>query len=161
MIAARKSEQTITVVPGSELSNYPITLWDIRVIIILWVLFFLTLIFVILRFYSRIRILQFYALEDHLYNVAFVSCKKDFYIMDFWCMNCSICHACRDSRTDESNRLADGTKTRPYGTDDHGAGASFLTTILPIFLPAYLPTYQPANLPTYPTMTDISNIFLV
>lgn len=73
MIAARKSEDSITIVPGSQLSYYPITNWDIRVIIILWVLFFITLVFVVLRFYSRIRILQFYALEDHLYNVAFVS----------------------------------------------------------------------------------------
>lgn len=73
MIAARKSQDTISVVHDSQLSYYPITDWDIRVIIILWVLFFITSIFVVLRFYSRIRILQFYALEDHLYNVAFVS----------------------------------------------------------------------------------------
>lgn len=72
IIAARKSEDTITVIPGDWLSFYPITEWDIRVIIVLWILFFITLIFVVLRFYSRLRILQFYALEDHLYNVAFV-----------------------------------------------------------------------------------------
>lgn len=75
IIVARKSEDAISVVPGSQLSLYPITEWDIRVIIILWVLFFITSVFVVLRFYSRIRILQFYALEDHLYNVAFVSSK--------------------------------------------------------------------------------------
>lgn len=73
LIAARKSEGTITVVDGSSLTYYPITDWDIRVIIILWVLFFLTSIFCVLRLYSRIKILQFYALEDYLYNFAFVS----------------------------------------------------------------------------------------
>lgn len=72
-ISARKSEETISIVPGSRLSYYPITEWDIRVIIVLWVLCFITAIFVVLRFYSRIKILQFYAIEDYLYNAAFVS----------------------------------------------------------------------------------------
>lgn len=72
-IAARKSEETISVVPGSKLSHYPITDWDIRVIIVLWVLCFITAIFVVLRFYSRIKILHLYAVEDYLYNAAFVS----------------------------------------------------------------------------------------
>lgn len=73
IIAARKSEDTINVVDGSSLTFYPITEWDIRVIVILWVLFFITSIFCVLRLYSRIKILEFYALEDYLYNFAFVS----------------------------------------------------------------------------------------
>lgn len=72
-VAPRKSEESIVVVPGSELTYYPITESDIQVIIVLWVLFLVTSIFVGLRLYSRVKILQFYALEDYLYNMAFVS----------------------------------------------------------------------------------------
>lgn len=73
LLAKRVSETTITIIDSSRLSYYPITEWDIRVIIVLWVLFFITLVFVVLRLYSRVRVLQFYALEDYLYNIAFVS----------------------------------------------------------------------------------------
>lgn len=73
LVAPRKSQDSITVVSSSELSYYPITETDIQVIIVLWVLFLVTSIFVGLRLYSRVKILQFYALEDYLYNVAFVS----------------------------------------------------------------------------------------
>lgn len=72
-VAPRKSEESIVVVPSSELTYYPITESDIQVIIVLWVLFLVTSIFVGLRLYSRVKILQFYALEDYLYNMAFVS----------------------------------------------------------------------------------------
>lgn len=72
-VAPRKSQSTITVVTSSELTYYPITQSDIQVIIVLWVLFLVTSIFVGLRLYSRVKILQFYALEDYLYNFAFVS----------------------------------------------------------------------------------------
>lgn len=72
-VAPRKSEESIVVVPGSELTYYPITESDIQVIIVLWVLFLVTSLFVGLRLYSRVKILQFYALEDYLYNMAFVS----------------------------------------------------------------------------------------
>ncbi|PSR99184.1 hypothetical protein BD289DRAFT_46302 [Coniella lustricola] len=70
-LAKRVSETTITIIDSSRLSYYPITAWDIRVIIVLWVLFFITSIFVFLRLYSRVKVLQFYALEDYLYNIAF------------------------------------------------------------------------------------------
>lgn len=69
----RASEDDISIVDSARLSYYPITEWDVRVIIVLWVLFFVTLVFVVLRLYSRVKILQFYALEDYLYNLAFVS----------------------------------------------------------------------------------------
>lgn len=72
-VAPRKSEESIVVVPSSELTYYLITESDIQVIIVLWVLFLVTSIFVGLRLYSRVKILQFYALEDYLYNMAFVS----------------------------------------------------------------------------------------
>lgn len=72
-VVPRKSQTTITVVESSELTYYPITQSDIQVIIVLWVLFLVTSIFVGLRLYSRVKILQFYALEDYLYNLAFVS----------------------------------------------------------------------------------------
>ena len=72
-VAPRKSQDTISVVSSSSLSYYPITEADIQVIIVLWVLFLVTSIFAALRLYSRVKILQFYALEDYLYNVAFVS----------------------------------------------------------------------------------------
>lgn len=72
-VVPRKSEDSITVVPSSELTYYPITTTDIQVIIVLWVLFLVTSVFVVLRLYSRVKILQFYALEDYLYNIAFVS----------------------------------------------------------------------------------------
>ncbi|CAN8104274.1 unnamed protein product [Discula destructiva] len=70
-VAPRKSQDSINIVPSSALSYYPITETDIQVIIVLWVLFVITLIFVCLRLYSRVKILQFYALEDYLYNIAF------------------------------------------------------------------------------------------
>lgn len=69
----RKGTHGLEVVESSELTYFPITLWDIRVIAVLWTLFFVTGIFVVLRLFSRIKILQFYAIEDYLYNVAFVS----------------------------------------------------------------------------------------
>lgn len=73
-VAPRKSEDSLTVVDSSELSYYPITQTDIQVIIVLWVLFLITSVFAGLRLYSRVKILQFYATEDYLYNIAFVSC---------------------------------------------------------------------------------------
>lgn len=73
LLEQRKSQDSITIVDGSHLSSYPITPWDLRVIVILWTLFLVTSIFLGLRLYSRVRILQFYALEDYLYNIAFVS----------------------------------------------------------------------------------------
>lgn len=72
-VASRKSQDSVTVVESSDLSYYPITEADIQVIIVLWVLFLVTSVFVGLRLYSRVKILQFYALEDYLYNFAFVS----------------------------------------------------------------------------------------
>lgn len=63
----------LEVIESSDLSYFAITLWDIRVIAVLWTLFFVTGIFVVLRLFSRIKILQFYAVEDYLYNIAFVS----------------------------------------------------------------------------------------
>lgn len=59
------------VVDSSNLTYFPITAWDVRVIAVLWALFFVTSIFVILRLFSRVKILQFYSAEDYLYNVAF------------------------------------------------------------------------------------------
>lgn len=61
------------VVDSTRLSYFPITAWDIRVIAVLWTLFVVTSVFVILRLFSRIKILQFYSTEDYLYNIAFVS----------------------------------------------------------------------------------------
>lgn len=72
-VAPRKSEDSITVITSPDLSYYPITESDIQVIAVLWALFLVTSVFVGLRLYSRVKILQFYALEDYLYNVAFVS----------------------------------------------------------------------------------------
>lgn len=69
----RKGTHGLEVIESSDLTYFPITLWDIRVIAVLWTLFFVTGIFVVLRLFSRIKILQFYAVEDYLYNVAFVS----------------------------------------------------------------------------------------
>jgi hypothetical protein len=63
------------VVDSSNLTYFPITAWDVRVIAVLWTLFFVTSIFVILRLFSRVKILQFYSAEDYLYNVAFVSLR--------------------------------------------------------------------------------------
>lgn len=82
-VAPRKSEESIVVVPSSELTYYPITESDIQVIIVLWVLFLVTSIFVGLRLYSRVKILQFYALEDYLYNMAFVSFNHCFFLPYF------------------------------------------------------------------------------
>lgn len=76
LVAARKSQDNLTIVQSSELSYYPITETDIQVIIVLWVLFLVTSVFVGLRLYSRVKILQFYAIEDYLYNVAFVSSNQ-------------------------------------------------------------------------------------
>lgn len=69
----RKSQDTLSIVDSSRLTDYQITYWDIKVIIILWVLFLVTSVFALLRLYSRVKILQFYAAEDYLYNLAFVS----------------------------------------------------------------------------------------
>lgn len=73
ILEQRKSQDSITIIDSPNLSYYPITDWDLRVIIILWVLFLITSIFLALRLYSRVYILQFYVLEDYLYNIAFVS----------------------------------------------------------------------------------------
>lgn len=73
ILTPRESAQGLDVIESSRLTYFPITLWDIRVIAVLWTLFFVTGIFVILRLFSRVKILQFYAIEDYLYNVAFVS----------------------------------------------------------------------------------------
>lgn len=70
----RKSQDTLTIVDSSSLTSYQVTSWDIKVIIVLWTLFLVTSIFVMLRLYSRVKILQFYAAEDYLYNIAFVCC---------------------------------------------------------------------------------------
>lgn len=69
----RKGTHGLEVIESSDLTYFPITLWDIRVIAVLWTLFFVTGVFVVLRLFSRIKILQFYAVEDYLYNIAFVS----------------------------------------------------------------------------------------
>lgn len=74
----RKSQDTLSIVDSSRLTDYQITYWDIKVIIILWVLFLVTSVFVLLRLYSRVKILQFYAAEDYLYNLAFVSLSLSF-----------------------------------------------------------------------------------
>ncbi|KAJ0124851.1 hypothetical protein J7T55_006194 [Diaporthe amygdali] len=71
ILTPRESAQGLDVIESSRLTYFPITLWDIRVIAVLWTLFFVTGIFVILRLFSRVKILQFYAIEDYLYNVAF------------------------------------------------------------------------------------------
>lgn len=63
------------VIESSNLTYFPITAWDVRVIAVLWALFLVTSIFVILRLFSRVKILQFYSAEDYLYNVAFVSLR--------------------------------------------------------------------------------------
>lgn len=73
ILIPRKSEDTLTIVDSSRLTFYEVTSWDIKVIIVLWVLFLVTSVFVLLRLYSRVKILQFYAAEDYLYNLAFVS----------------------------------------------------------------------------------------
>ncbi|KUI59379.1 hypothetical protein VP1G_06657 [Cytospora mali] len=67
----RKSEDGMFVIESPDLTYFPITAWDIRVIAVLWTLFLVTFIFVILRLFSRVKILQFYSAEDYLYNVAF------------------------------------------------------------------------------------------
>lgn len=72
----RKSENGLNVIESSDLTYFPITAWDIRVIAVLWTLFFVTSIFVVLRLFSRVKILQFYSAEDYLYNVAFVSSPR-------------------------------------------------------------------------------------
>lgn len=79
----RKSEDTLSIIDSSRLSTFQVTYWDIKVIIVLWVLFFVTSIFVILRLYSRVKILQFYAAEDYLYNIAFVSLSFPFLFCSF------------------------------------------------------------------------------
>ncbi|KAI7774534.1 hypothetical protein LA080_008271 [Diaporthe eres] len=71
ILLPRKGTHGLEVIESSDLTYFPITLWDIRVIAVLWTLFFVTGIFVVLRLFSRIKILQFYAVEDYLYNVAF------------------------------------------------------------------------------------------
>lgn len=73
ILLPRKGTHGLEVIESSHLTYFPITLWDIRVIAVLWTLFFVTGIFVVLRLFSRVKILQFYAVEDYLYNVAFVS----------------------------------------------------------------------------------------
>lgn len=73
LMIPRKSENSLTIVNDSRLTYYQVTDWDIKVIIVLWVLFLVTSVFVFLRLYSRVKILQFYAAEDYLYNIAFVS----------------------------------------------------------------------------------------
>lgn len=73
LLIPRKSEDDVDIIDSSRLSYFQVTYWDIEVIIVLWVLFLVTSLFVLLRLYSRVKILQFYAAEDHLYNVAFVS----------------------------------------------------------------------------------------
>lgn len=75
----RKSENGLNVIESSDLTYFPITAWDIRVIAVLWTLFFVTSIFVVLRLFSRVKILQFYSAEDYLYNVAFVSSRHPCY----------------------------------------------------------------------------------
>ncbi|KAG6359996.1 hypothetical protein INS49_011052 [Diaporthe citri] len=71
ILLPRKGTHGLEVIESSHLTYFPITLWDIRVIAVLWALFFVTGIFVVLRLFSRVKILQFYAVEDYLYNVAF------------------------------------------------------------------------------------------
>lgn len=73
ILLPRKGTHGLEVIESHGLTYFPITLWDIRVIAVLWTLFFVTGIFVVLRLFSRVKILQFYALEDYLYNAAFVS----------------------------------------------------------------------------------------
>lgn len=75
ILTPRKGTHGLEVIESTSLTYFPITLWDIRVIAVLWTLFFVTGIFVVLRLFSRIKILQFYAVEDYLYNIAFVSCQ--------------------------------------------------------------------------------------
>lgn len=81
----RKSQDSLTIVDSSRLTDYQVTYWDIKVIIVLWVLFFVTSIFVLLRLYSRVKILQFYAAEDYLYNLAFVSRFSSFWSLHSSC----------------------------------------------------------------------------
>lgn len=76
ILTPKKSEDGLDVEVSSNLTYFPITAWDVRVIAVLWTLFFVTSIFVILRLFSRIKILQFYSAEDYLYNVAFVSSRQ-------------------------------------------------------------------------------------
>jgi hypothetical protein len=73
ILMPREGTHGLEVIKSSGLTYFPITLWDIRVIAVLWTLFFVTGVFVVLRLFSRVKILQFYAAEDYLYNVAFVS----------------------------------------------------------------------------------------
>lgn len=73
ILLPRKGTHGLEVIESPDLTYFAITLWDIRVIAVLWTLFFVTGIFVVLRAYSRVKILQFYAVEDYLYNAAFVS----------------------------------------------------------------------------------------
>lgn len=46
---------------------------------VLWSLSAITLVFVVLRFYTRIKIVQSYGMDDHFFNASFVSCARPSY----------------------------------------------------------------------------------
>ena len=45
----------------------------VGIVATMWALTGLTFIFVILRIYTRIVVVKFFGIDDHVYNVAFVS----------------------------------------------------------------------------------------